>query len=334
MIPDCRNWLQKMNNALRSFLASSGWADATPSPVAGDLSVRRYTRLTKPHSSAILMECDPASDTSLPTFLNMTEWLRAQGLSAPEIYAADVQTGLALLEDFGNDKLTTLIAQDPDRQRGYYTTILDTLIAIRNAPTPDLPSPTAHELCEATKLADDWYPGAKSAHLDAFRTGLEPILHGLLETPPTVSLRDFHADNIIWLPTRAALRQPGLLDYQDAFLVHPAYDLMSLLTDARIDVPTDLPTQIIEAYTQKTGDSLTEISTALAAFGAQRNLRILGIFARAARRDGKAQHLNALPLVFRHLSDCCQHPALAPFARDLAAALPEPTPMLIESIKS
>ncbi|MBT8415727.1 MAG: phosphotransferase [Boseongicola sp.] len=323
-----------MDNARASFLASSDWADATPSPVAGDLSVRQYTRLSKPNASAIFMACDPARDTSLPAFLKMTDWLRAQDLSAPKVYAADVQAGFALLEDFGDNKLTTLIAQNPHSQRAYYEAILDTLIAIRNAPPPVLPKPTAQDLCEATRLADDWYPGAQPALLDAFRAGLEPVLHDLLKAPLTVSLRDFHADNIIWLPTRSHLKQPGLLDYQDAFLVHPAYDLMSLLTDARIDVPSTLQTEVIEAYAQKTGDDLSDLSSAVAAFGAQRNLRILGIFARAARRDGKAQHLTALPRVYRYLSDCCKHPALAPFARNLATALPEPTAKLIESIAS
>ena len=137
----------------------------------------------------------------------------------------------------------------------------------------------------------------------------------MLRAPATVSLRDFHADNIIWLPERTNARKPGLLDYQDAFLTHPAYDLMSLLTDARTDVAPSLRREMIAVYAYRTGDSVEALTEAFSAFGAQRNLRILGIFARAARRDGKTQHLKALPRVYGYLSECCSHPSLAPFRR-------------------
>lgn len=321
-----------MDDAPSAFLANAGWAGATPSPVAGDLSTRQYTRLSKADASAILMLCDPATDASLPAFLKMTRWLRDQKLSAPEILAVDPENGFALLEDFGSAKLTALIAKNPSSQRPHYETILDTLIAIRNAPTPDLPKPTAQELCDATTLADEWYPNARPDRLDAFRSYLEPVLDRLLQGPRTVSLRDFHADNIIWLSGRPPLRQPGLLDYQDAFLVPPAYDLMSLLTDARTDVSPRLQSTLINIYAQKTGDDPTSLAGAFAALGAQRNLRILGIFTRAARRDGKTKHLNALPRVYRYLTDCCQHPALAHLYDDLAAGLPAPTPELLQGV--
>ena len=323
-----------MDNARSSFLINAGWANATPSPVAGDLSTRQYTRLSQANATAILMTCDPAADTSLPAFLKMTRWLRDQNFSAPEILAVDTERGFALLEDFGTAKLATLISNDPTSQKRYYETILDTLIAIRNVPAPDLPKPTAQDLCDATKLADEWYPKAKPTRLDAFRAGLEPILNRLLQAPRTVSLRDFHADNIMWLPDRARHRQPGLLDYQDAFLVPPAYDLMSLLTDARTDVSPHLQSHLIDTYAHKTGDAPAPLSAAFAALGAQRNLRILGIFTRAARRDGKTHHVAALPRVYRYLNDCCQHPSLARLSDDLSAGLPAPTPELLEGLAS
>ena len=321
-----------MPNKRDSFLASAGWADAAHSPVAGDLSIRQYTRLSKGSASSILMECGPAIDTSLSDFLKMTEWLRAQGLSAPEIFAADTAAGLILLEDFGNAQLTTLIAQDPTCQMPRYDTLLDTLITIRNAPPPSLATPSARVFCEATKLVDIWYPAANTSGLDAFRAGLETVLEKVLRAPATVSLRDFHADNIIWLPERTNARKPGLLDYQDAFLTHPAYDLMSLLTDARTDVAPSLRREMIAVYAYRTGDSVEALTEAFSAFGAQRNLRILGIFARAARRDGKTQHLKALPRVYGYLSECCSHPSLAPFAGDLTAAMPAPDARMIESL--
>jgi len=323
-----------MNNARASFLANAGWSGAAHSPVAGDLSVRQYTRLQKADASAILMECDPATDTSLPAFLKMTGWLRTQGLSAPKIYAADATTGVALLEDFGNSKLTFLIDNDPTSQELHYSTILDTLILIRNAPIPALETPTARTLCDATKLADEWYPNADSTVFDAFRAFLEPVLKETLTASATVSLRDFHADNIIWLPERANTRKPGLLDYQDAFLTHPAYDLMSLLTDARTEVSPSLRQRMIETYAARTGEDPHSLAEAVAALGAQRNLRILGVFARAARRDGKRQHLKAMPRVYAYFTECCAHPSLSVFSEDLSAALPPPDSKLIESLAS
>ncbi len=321
-----------MDSARVSFLANAGWANATPSPVAGDLSTRQYTRLSQSNVTAILMTCDPATDTSLPAFLKMTRWLQDQSLSAPDILAVDTESGFALLEDFGTEKLTTLISKDPASQRRYYEVILDTLIAIRNAPAPKLPEPTVQDLCDATTLADEWYPNAKPAHLDAFRAGLEPVLAQLLQGPRTVSLRDFHADNIMWLADRHPLRQPGLLDYQDAFLISPAYDLMSLLTDARTDVAPQLQRDLISAYARRTGDDPADLGAAFAALGVQRNLRILGIFARAARREGKAHHVPALPRVYRYLNDCCRHATLAHLADDLAAGLPAPSPERLEGL--
>ena len=323
-----------MSSARDTFLKNAGWHDAAATPVDGDLSARQYSRLTRGGSTSVLMECVSDGDTSLPAFVRMTKWLHRLGLSVPELYAVDTATGFALLEDFGDAKLTSLISQNPSCQKAHYETILDILIAIRNAPTPQLGTLSAREFCEATKLADEWYPGASSSRLDAFRLVLEPVLQETLAIQPTVSLRDFHADNIIWLPDRTPIRRPGLLDYQDAFLTHPAYDLMSLLTDARTDVTPSLRDEIIEIYAKKSGDSPSSLKQAVAVLGAQRSLRILGIFSRAAKSAGKPQHLSALPRVYRYLMECCEHPALAPVAADLAAALPTPTPAVLESLAS
>ena len=323
-----------MTEAREAFLTDAGWAGAKSTPVAGDLSARRYTRLTASTGSAILMECAPEDDTSLRAFLKMTHWLRAQNLSAPEIYASSTTAGLALLEDFGDAKLTTLIARDASVQLPFYETLLDALVTVRDAPPPDLETPSARALCEATLLADDWYPGANSEALSAFRAGLETVLKRILQTPATVSLRDFHADNIIWLPSRKGAQKAGLLDYQDAFLTHPAYDLMSLLTDARTDVSPTLQKHMIEAYAARTGDSVEALTEAVAILGAQRNLRILGIFARAARRDRKPHHLPSMPRVYGHLISCCAHPSLAPFSGNIADALPAPDAALLKGLSA
>ncbi len=321
-----------MPDALHLFLTDAGWSDASKRPVAGDLSARQYTRLSFEGKTAILMQCDPSTDASLPAYLEMTKWLRAQRLSVPEVYKVDLSRGFALLEDFADNKLTALIRDNPGKQQIYYESILDALVSIRNAPLLSLPQPSARDFCEATKLTDGWYPNANTNHLDAFRFGLETVLAQVLKSKPTVSLRDFHADNIMWLPDRPALQRPGLLDFQDAIITHPAYDLMSLLTDARTDVAADLRANVIATYADLTGDNIETLSTAFAALGAQRNLRILGIFAQAARRFGKTQHLPALPRVYGCLMECVQHPALAPFSKSLVAALQPPDADLIAGL--
>ena len=322
-----------MDERVTSFLKSSGWANAALTKIAGDLSDRKYFRLRKGSNKAVLMECASENDPSLPKFIMLSNWLRSLGLSAPEIYAADAQGGLAVLQDFGDSKLTTLIAKDPDIQKPSYEDIVDTLITIRNADPPlGLATPSAQDFCDATTLADTWYPGADLQALDAIRAKLETVLEETLKITTTVSLRDFHADNIIWLGDNPPARRAGLLDFQDAILTHPAYDLMSLLTDARTDVSKELSEHIIQIYCRRTGDNVAETSKAIAALGVQRNLRILGIFTSAARRDAKPHHLPALPRVYAHLITCASHPALSTFATTLRAALPKPTPDYLAEI--
>ena len=322
-----------MDERVRSFLESSGWASAEVTKVAGDLSARKYFRLRKGSNTAILMECASENDQSLPKFVMLSNWLRSLGLTAPEIYASDTQGGLAVMQDFGDSKLTTLIANDPDIQKPSYEDIVDTLITIRNADPPDgLATPSAQDFCDATTLADTWYPGAASQALDAIRAKLETVLEETHKITATVSLRDFHADNIIWLGDNPPAQRAGLLDFQDAILTHPAYDLMSLLTDARTDVSKELSEHITQLYCRRTGDDVAETSEAIAALGVQRNLRILGIFTSAAKRDAKPHHLPALPRVYAHLMTCASHPALSSFATTLRAALPEPTPDYLAEI--
>ena len=264
---------------------------------------------------------DPDAE-AVAAFARMTDWLRAAGLTAPGILYGGAPRGRLLVEDFGDAKLTDLIRTDPARQIALYGIAIDVLLLIRGRPTPDLPRPNAQELLDATRLADEWYPGADTGALDALRDPLAEALDDILAAPATLSLRDFHTDNILWLPERSGLARFGLLDYQDAFLIHPAYDLMSLLTDARVDVPKDVAEATFKAYAERSGDSLDDLGRAIAALGVQRNLRILGIFCRSARRDGKRQHLGALPRVRAHLAACLAHPVFAAVAAHLERAIP------------
>ena len=306
------------------FLANAGWSAATQTPVAGDLSARQYSRLTLNGASSILMNAPPDIDPSTPAFLKVAHWLADVGLSSPAILAQDADNGLLLLEDFGDSKLSDIVKATPDLQQAHYETAIDALLTIRRAAPPDLPRPNAQDLTDATKLFDDWYPQADHHSLDVFRKTLQVLLSELLDRHSSVSLRDFHADNIIWLANRTGPRKLGLLDFQDAILTHPAYDLMSLLTDARVDVPRSVQTALTQSYAAQSGDDPAQLARAVAILGAQRNLRILGIFARAARRDGKTAHLTAIPRVLNYLNACATHPAFGHAGKDLIANIPTP----------
>lgn len=315
------------------FLTGAGWAHVQRSPLAGDLSARRYLRLRHPDGrTAVLMNAPPDQDPSTPAFVRMTGWLRAANLSAPAILAAMPEHGLLLLEDFGDQRVSDLLASDPSMRPALYDAVLDLLILVRVRAPASLPCPGADELVRMTTLADDHYPGLNSGGLAAFRTLLETVLAELLDTGASVSLRDFHADNLMWLPKRSGLARLGLLDYQDAFLTHPAYDLVSLLTDARTDIDTAFRVRMIEAYASRTGDDPGQLNLAFAALSAQRNLRILGIFARAARRLGKPGHLPKLPRVHRYFAEALSHPAFSSVAEEALSAIPEPTPAFIEAM--
>jgi len=319
---------------ISEFLRQIGWSDADVQTLAGDLSVRNFSRLTRlDGSQAILMDADPDIDRSTPAYVAMTEWLSACGLSVPKVYGSQEDLGLLLLEDFGDAKLTGLIQKSRERQRDYYHLAIEVLVVIRAAAPAALMQPSATQMVEATTLAEEWYPGANPAAHAQFRGVLETALENLFEAQAVVSLRDFHTDNVMWLEDRQGVRKLGLLDYQDAFLTHPVYDLMSLLTDARVMVPHALRAEMIEYYSKLTRDAEQDVTTAVAVLGAQRNLRILGIFARAARRYGKVQHLDSLARVHAYLSECLRHPVFSATGLKLSDMLPDPNPELVSGLR-
>ena len=311
-----------MHDAVTSFLMSQGWDGATIRPIAGDLSQRSYFRLSRSGKTAILM--DAGNDrASVVSFLNMTAWLRQAGISAPEILGTDVDHALLLLEDLGPVPVSETMS-GPNAQAEVLDACIEILLAIRHAPPPSLHCPGAEKLCEWTRVADEHYPGADSGALDEFRVALKDILTRLLADGCTVSLRDFHADNLMPLPHRKGVARLGVLDYQDAFLTHPVYDLVSLLTDARVEVAPALRARYIERYASVSGDELAKLRTAFSAFSVQRNLRILGIFHLAARDLGKTYHLPKVPRVYRCLMEAAEHEVFRDVRGILRAGLPAP----------
>lgn len=297
-----------------SFLSEAGWGAAETVPIAGDMSARRYWRLSLAGRSAILMD----ADAPMTAFLTMTEWLDRLDLSVPEIIAARPDAGLILMEDFGDVSLKAALAANPELEPEVSGNCIDMLLHIRSAEPPELACPTATELVEWTGLTDEHYPGVHPEALRGFRKVLCEALDELLRAECSVSLRDFHTENMMWLPRRAGYLRLGLLDYQDAFLTHPAYDLVSLLTDARTRVPRPLRESVVDSYLDRSGDDPTTFKRAFAAFSAQRNLRILGIFARAGR------YPEYLPNTYGYFLEALEHPLFDPVRDEAAAALPAP----------
>ncbi|MGR3377548.1 aminoglycoside phosphotransferase family protein [Salipiger abyssi] len=317
-----------------AFLTKAGWAEAVATALAGDASARRYSRLTRGGETAILME-DPEGDTAL--FARLARHLLSLGLSAPRILAE--APGLLLIEDLG-DGLIARLATDPETEKRLYLAATDALIALHRHPAPpDLPRADPARLAAMTDLAFDCYAegagqpapsGTKEACAAAFETALAT------HAPETdvMILRDYHAENILWLPDREGAARAGLLDFQDALQGHRAYDLVSLIEDARRDVAPATAQAAIRHYLTATGLPEQPFRAALAVLGAQRNLRILGVFARLAATRGKPHYIDLIPRVWGHLQTDLRHPALAEIAGLLRDALPAPTPDILQRLKS
>ena len=312
---------------IAAFAERAGWGRARRHVLAGDASNRRYLRLIRDTGeTAVLMDALPGSGENLRPFLLIDRHLAALGLSAPAILAEDEDSGLLLLEDLGDGIFARLVASEPGCERPLYGAAAEALSVIQGAPPPaNLLRFTPDKMADLAHLVFDWYaPEIRSADADALTLRLREALAQTAGDPTVLALRDFHAENLLWLPDRSGPARVGLLDFQDAVVAHPAYDLVSLLHDARRDVTEDAAAATLRRFLDLTGHEATSFSAAASALSVQRNLRILGVFARLARRDGKTGYLRLLPRVWRHLRRELDHPALSA-VRDIALrVLPPP----------
>lgn len=321
---------------IAAFVALSSWAGSTRHHVAGDASNRRYERLRRSDgNTAILMDAPPEHGETVTPFIDIADHLRRCGLSAPEIYERDIAKGILILEDFGDAEFADLMAKDASQQTPLYQAAIDVLIHLQTRPTPKLPLCTADWLMDMTMPLFDWYaPDTKTKDKDTYKALFQPHLDRVADAETVLILRDFHAQNLMLLPDRSDIKQVGLLDFQDAMLGHPAYDPVSILQDARRDVPPEIESASLSYMLDRVELDNASFRAAYAVLGLQRNLRILGLFARLCLRDGKPLYLDFIPRVWRYIQRNLIHPDLESMAEHLNAVLPPPTPALLEHLKS
>lgn len=325
---------------IQHFLSSSGWGGSNLVPLAGDASARRYLRLkNSAGGKAVLMDAPRSREPEITAFVDIANFLGGLGFSPPRILAADPARGLILMEDFGDAIYARQIGADPSSETRLYTAAVDVLIALDGAETPDfLREFDVATMAKKTRPAFEWYklPSGTtgSSQFGEFYAELETLVKHLVPSTRSVLLRDFHAENLIWLSDRKGLRQVGLLDFQDAMIGPPGYDLVSLLQDARRDVEPALAGRMIERFCIATGRDEEEFRAIYCTLGAQRSLRILGVFARLCIAHGKPQYVDLIPRVWRHLKTCLAHPELRRIARLLEHDLPEPTPEYLRKLKT
>lgn len=319
-----------------AFLESAGWGTAAKTPLAGDASARRYFRLKRGDLAAVLMDAPADRGEDIAPFVRMARWLRGAGFSAPDILAEDADRGFLLLEDLGDDLFASLMAEDPSREVPLYSAAADFLTDLhRHQPPGWLVPYDPRTLGEMVRITSEWYLpalGADPSAAEDLPALVRDAGERLLSDTSVVCLRDFHAENLIWLPEREGTARVGVLDFQDAFAGHPAYDLVSLLQDARRDVPRPVEAMIVARFLDANGYEHERFSAAYALLGAQRNLRILGVFARLALSAGKPQYLRLIPRVWGYVRRNLAHPELAALARLVGESFPDPEPKTLRKI--
>ncbi len=320
-----------------TFLSTAGWGAAERSHLAGDASDRRYERLRLGAATAVLMDNPPGGADDPAAFSAMARHLGRLGLSAPAVLAEDLRRGLLLLEDLGDNLFARLLAADPTREAQLYAPAVDVLVHLQRATAPpDLPNLSASDWVRAAGFALDWYALAATGRATDpkdFISALNAALQSHADGPRVLILRDYHSENLLWLPGRQGLQRVGLLDFQLGQLGQPGYDLVSLLQDARRDVSSRTETAMIDHFVSATGADPQAFAAHYATLGAQRALRILGVFARLCLVAGKSSYLRLIPRVWGQLQANLAHPALAELRSICDDLLPAPTPDILQKIE-
>jgi N-acetylmuramate 1-kinase len=347
--------------ALRQFLTEAGYADAERQRMAGDASTRSYARLIRQDGVFILMNSPRRPDgpaiydgksysaaahlaEDVKPFVAIANGLRERGFSAPAIHHADLEAGFLITEDFGS---AGVIEGDPPRPIAErYQAATDMLAALHREALPEIlplaphvsyaiPTFDTDALLVEIGLMPEWYLPDRGVELTRdlraeFVTMWRDLLSKPAAVPKTWALRDFHSPNLIWLDQRPDIAKVGIIDFQDTVLAPPAYDLASLLQDARLDVPEQLELALLTRYikARRASDDTFDpaaFAEIYAIMSAQRNTKLLGIFARLNRRDGKPQYLRHLPRIWTYLTRSLAHPALSGIRAWYSANVPPPS---------
>jgi len=354
------SWADRLGLTLgaRQLIDRAGWGEAERRHMLGDASTRAYERLVHPDGrSAVLMISPPRADgppvragkpysaiarlaERVDAFVAIDKGLRALDFSAPEIFASDLVNGLLLIEDLGHETVLADGAPVPERYEAAVEVLaalharqLPTILPVAEGREHIIPDFDLEALGIETELLLDWYaPHIAGVALPAvaraeFGRAFAPLFDIVAGAERTWVLRDYHSPNLIWLPEREGLSRVGLIDFQDAVIGHPAYDVVSLGQDARVDVAPELELRLLSRYAaaRRARDpdfDLGAFATAYAIMGAQRNTKILGIFARLDKRDGKPAYLKHLPRIEAYLRRDLAHPALAGLKAWYEAYLP------------
>jgi tRNA threonylcarbamoyl adenosine modification protein YjeE len=342
---------------IRAFLEENGIGDAPRTRMVGDASTRVFERLTVDGQSMVLMNAPRRPDgppvrdgkpysavahlaEDVVPYVGLGQGLRDRNLSAPTILHADLERGLVIMEDLGDGRIVEGDPPAPVAER--YEAAVDLLTSLHRRKLPErlpvaphvehfLPSYDMAAFLIEAELLLDWYlpsagvvvtDGMRETFTALWRTALQPAV----DAPPTWVLRDYHSPNLLWLPERENVARVGLVDFQDALMGPAAYDVASLLQDARVDVPEELEMALLSRYVRaRLYDQRFDppaFAQLYATLAAQRATKILGIFARLNRRDGKPQYLRHIPRIFRYLQRSLAHPALAPLKSWYGAHVP------------
>lgn len=306
--------METREQLLQSFLSEANWKNAKRMPLASDASGRTYERLSLDSNSAILMNAPYATGEDVRPFIAVTNILNDLNLSAPIIYHQNIQNGFLLLEDLGDDLFASLCKESPEIENSIYTAAVDLLLYLHKKPAPlSLFKYDTKVYVREAKLLIEWYlPVALGRSISKkiikeFDIILNTTFSKIPSRNPVLVMRDYHAENLIWLPKRLDINKVGLLDYQDALAGHPAYDLVSLLEDARRDTTKELRDEMFKKYLSKSNIDPEEFISAYNLLGAQRNIKIIGIFARLSVRDKKSEYINLIPRVWKHLMNNLNH---------------------------
>lgn len=348
--------------ALKSLLARAGWTDARRAAMTGDASTRAYERLRRPGGETAVLMISPRRPDGPPirqgrsysaiaklaesvhAFVAMDRGLRALGLSAPKIYGEALEEGLLLLEDLGDEPVVDASGPIPERYGEaarllvrIHATTLPQILPVADEIEHPIPPYDAEALGIEVELFVDWYLRFRvghelsgSARAD-FLAAWNEVFALLAQTPSTWCLRDYHSPNLIWLPEREGVARVGLIDFQDATLGHPAYDLVSLAQDARVDVSPELELKLLSLYAKERraldgGFDVAAFARDYAILGAQRATKILGIFTRLDRRDRKPAYLAHIPRIETYLARNLTHPALERLRAWMAVHAPRLAP--------